>query len=303
MRVRVSEASAVLLGLKQGKISVSPGLIYLMLDGRCSGSCKFCSYANGGTGRLARVRWPEFELDEIRRHYDGEKRICIQLLRRPNCFEDLFEILEKLEPESASISTFPSRSQIKIDRLREHGVDSIGVGLDCANIQIFKLMKGFDGYNEYINWIEEASPQIDLTVHLIVGLGESDEDVLSTIQRLHDLGARLALFPLEPEVNSTLEKPGLPRYRAIQMAEWLISNDRTSVRDLEFKEKRLVSIFDRVERGAFLTRGCRDCNRPFYTCNQRKIYNYPRELSDTEFKKAIWEAGEYMKNYKENVFV
>ena len=68
-----------------------------------------------------------------------------------------------------------------------------------------------------------------------------------------------------------MKAPDLSVYRRIQAEHFKIKNKT-----------------DKIEPKAFETPGCDGCNRPFYNeTASGPIYNYPRKLTDEEFKKCI----------------
>ncbi len=70
-RVRVSIASASVLGLLRYKLAVPPTTAYVMSyhDGSCSANCSFCAQASGHQAnhdQLSRVVWPDFTMDDLK---------------------------------------------------------------------------------------------------------------------------------------------------------------------------------------------------------------------------------------------
>jgi biotin synthase len=127
------------------------------------------------------------------------------------------------------------------------------------------------------------------TTHIIIGLGETDEQVVNLFQVLTDQGITIGLFPFTPISGTALSKqqrPPIRRYRRIQLAHYLIQNQLAHIDQMEFKtsQKQLAHIDLSseklnavIERGtAFQTAGCPSCNRPFFTENPGgPLYNYP----------------------------
>jgi biotin synthase len=134
-----------------------------------------------------------------------------------------------------------------------------------------------------------------VSTHLIVGLGESDREILRIIQKMKDFSVNTGLFSFTPISGTKLEKREkipLSRYRRIQLAHYLITRRRTRVENMYFNingdlsnlgipKDKIVKV---IRTGTpFMTSGCPDCNRPFY--NERPsgpIYNYPRKLRSEE---------------------
>jgi len=97
-------------------------------------------------------------------------------------------------------------------------------------------------------------------VHLIVGLGESDEELIGLMRNLYEIGAEVALFAFTPVKGTPFENlppPQLERYRRIQMIR----------QQLAKKDIRLY----------FLTSGCPSCDRPYYneSPTDKDLYNVP----------------------------
>ncbi len=121
--------------------------------------------------------------------------------------------------------------------------------------------------------------------------GETEREMVETVQRAEDMGAKTHLFSFFPEEGSTLEgqkQPAYGTYRRIQLARHIINEGLGSFDRLRFNEKDQiidfgVDIDDIIENGeAFMTSGCpgRDgkvaCNRPFGNERpSRPIRNFP----------------------------
>ncbi|MFN3535205.1 MAG: radical SAM protein, partial [Desulfatiglandales bacterium] len=130
-------------------------------------------------------------------------------------------------------------------------------------------------------------------VHLIVGLGETEEQMIATIQRAHDMGAHTHLFSFFAEKGSLLEgvpQPQWPKYLRVQLARYLVEYEISSLGRMSFGNRKEIvdfgipkeKILGIVESGIpFMTTGCEDegqvsCNRPFGNCLPGpKQWNYP----------------------------
>jgi biotin synthase len=138
------------------------------------------------------------------------------------------------------------------------------------------------------------------TAHLIVGLGETDEEIIRVIQLLKDRRIDTALFALTPiKGMAKFIRPSIERYRAIQFCRYLIVNDIYN--EIHFGDQKLESIATDVAiedidwNEAFVTSGCPNCNRPFYNERVRgPLYNYPRNLSDGEIRECRDQLGRYI---------
>ncbi len=314
MNIKLSFGSASALGLSKARIDISLETIYLMLGNYCSADCKFCAQAKSSKADrkfLSRVTWPEFELKEV---LDGientkaAKRLCIQTLKYPNLEQELIYLVKEVRKKSnilISACINPLKKE-ELLMLKEAGANNVGIGLDCATKELFyKLKPGAGKWEDYIIGLKNT---IDIfcsaTVHLIVGLGESDLDVINMIWKLNDLRVNIALFSYTPlkGIELKLGWPRLERYRAIQLARYLMEERLAKFEDFKFENDKLIGISvekEVIEREInsgkpFQTSGCKYCTRPFYNERVRgPLYNYPRNLSKDEIEAIKVELRNY----------
>ncbi len=314
--VRVSLGSAVVLGLTQGFLDAKPTTVYLLTyrRGKCYANCKFCPQARGSKGRadmLSRVVWPLFRLREVLPRVEDAfkrgliRRVCIQALNYPGVLDDILAIAREIRAKvevPISVSCQPlGREEMR--RLAEAGVERVSIALDAATKDIFDRVKGSLAggpyrWKKHIKALGEAVKIFGrgfVTTHLIVGLGETEMNMIKIIQWCVDSGICPALFAFTPIPGTALEKrsqPPLNLYRRIQLARYLIVHRETRFKRMRFSEEGVIVDFglnrkrllEVVRSGEpFLTSGCPNCNRPYY--NERPsgpIYNYPRPLLPEE---------------------
>jgi biotin synthase-related radical SAM superfamily protein len=315
-QIRVSVGTAIILGLLEGKLDAEPTTAYLMTytTGKCTANCAFCPQARNSHSRaelLSRITWPRFStarvLKAIKNAADSQKirRVCIQALNYPNVIPHLIALIKTIKqqpPIPVSISCQPLNTE-NIHLLAEAGADRIGIALDAATEKLFNQVKGSAANGPYI-WssqlrqLQEAVKTFgkgNVSTHLIVGLGETEQETVNIIQQCVDTGILPALFAFTPISGTAMEKrpqPSVESYRRIQLARHLIVNGITQYKDIHFEANGRISGFTTnkkalnsiVESGKpFLTSGCPDCNRPFY--NEKPsgpIYNYPRRIRPEE---------------------
>jgi len=315
-KIRVSVGSAIVLGLLKGKLDAPPTTIYMLTyrEGKCQANCLFCPQARTSTSRadmLARVTWPAFQTKQVTEKITSSaqkgtvKRVCIQALNYPTVHKDLTHLTKLIHSTSdvpISLSCPPfTKAQFK--ELAEAGADRISIALDAATEQLFNKVKGASAQSPY-QWklqheaLKEAVKVFgknQVYTHLIVGLGETEKQILETIQQCTDSGVIPGLFAFTPITGTTLEdmsQPQLETYRRIQLARHLIIHKKTRFRNMKFNQEQRISdygipetmIHHIIREGtAFCTSGCPECNRPYY--NERPggpIYNYPRQPSTDE---------------------
>ena len=315
-KIRVSLGSAFVMELLTGKLEAAPTTAYLMTyrKGKCTANCGFCPQARGSSARsdmLSRVSWPVFTTEKVlsgieKAMENGKiRRICFQALNYPKVFLHLQAFIRAVRQKvdvPISVSCQPQKS-INIKALAEAGAERIGIPLDAASEEIFDKIKGFSAGGPY-NWknqfklLNEAVHIFGkgkVSTHLIVGLGETEREMVETIQQCVDMGVLPALFAFTPIAGTALEnipQPSIQSYRRIQIARHLIVHEIVRYEDMRFDNEGCLTDFgidkktllQTIQLGEpFLTSGCPNCNRPYY--NEKPsgpIYNYPRKISEKE---------------------
>ena len=311
-KIRVSIGSASKIGLYPKEFEIPPTTCYLMTykEGLCAANCAFCPQARGSSskaGRLSRISWPVFDFQEFLNKMKyltpskRFKRICIQTLNYPNNFKDLMELVIEIKKVSdAPISVaVPPMPKEQLKELKFMGVQRVGIALDGATPKIFNNIKGEDvsgpysweGHHQAFEEAIEVFSRGGVSTHLIVGLGETEKEMLERIEELNKSDILVALFAFTP-VRGTkyedLKQPDLQSFRKIQLGRYLIVKKDKTTEDFTFNSKgNIINInINRrdlrniiEDQEAFLTSGCVGCNRPYYTSRPSgPIYNYPRKI-------------------------
>lgn len=303
IQIRVSYGTAIVLGLVKARQDVAPTTAYLLFDQGCIGSCSFCPRANGNqqSKRLSRITWPEFSFATVVEKLTSEprpfKRVCLQTGYNPASIDSLKALAAVLIDSgiATSMTLSPSQTELALEMLN-NGLDHVGIGLDAASSETYKEHKRKDWQTDWPalqNLLQKAGNKIE--VHLIFGLGDSEEAFCQRIHEIVAAGGKISLFALTP-VNGG-SAPAIAAYRRVQAFRFLCENKTTNFSSCRFSEGRLISfgINDRqklasmLQNGdAFRTSGCGDCNRPYYNERPGQIFfNYPRALSASEFSQAL----------------
>ena len=308
--IRVSIGTAGVLGLVRVPMAEAPTTAYLMLGGRCVMNCAFCTQAresdsNGSS--LSRVTWPEFPLRKVcnrlkRAERQGlVQRCCIQVTAGQDAYREALQAVHQIRRSTflpLNVAILPADIG-QVEELIEAGVDGVGFGLDAACERVFRASKGLH-WKHMLSMIEltaERFPGIT-SAHLIVGLGETEREMVQRMLWVRDLGLRLGLFAFTPVQGTTLSDrlpPSIGQYRRMQAARWLILNNGARRADFIFNEYGVMTGINLagwrdalVDGEAFRTSGCPSCNRPFY--NERPggtIYNYPGPLTPDQARQAL----------------
>jgi len=310
IRIGVSAGTAEVLGLDRAQSKCKPTTAYLLVGEGCSQSCAFCPQARESASKtdlLSRVTWPAFDRERVvaeavsafQRGDIG--RVCLQSVFSPGSWEVLLRTVEAIRAASSvpiSVSALP-RVRLAREALTA-GADRVGLPLDAATPSLYRKIKAQDP-SRALEELTRAAQEFPgrISTHLIVGLGETEEEVLRQFQSLVDLGITVALFAFTPVRGTPMEareQPDLASYRVIQAATHLMRSGAVRVENMSFREGRLAGVGlspDRtrlalVKGDAFRTTGCGSCNRPYYNESPRgPLYNYPRPLTAPERDEAV----------------
>jgi biotin synthase len=187
------------------------------------------------------------------------------------------------------------------------------VALDAATPEIFERTRGkgvqsphsWSKYWEILMHAREIFGPQKFGAHIIVGMGETERDVLELVQKLVDLGGHSHMFCFFPEKGSLMDHlPATPRdqWRRVQLARYLIDYRGGRVENMKFDEAGRVSDFgfpqseiDQVvgEGVAFRTSGCPGkfaddvsaCDRPYGDSPPSNIASYPFQPNKMDLRK------------------
>jgi biotin synthase len=190
-----------------------------------------------------------------------------------------------------------------VRRLKDLGADIFTVALDAATPALFDRTRGrgvqsphsWKKYWEILDDARDIFGEGKFGAHIIVGMGETEHDVLQLVQQLVDLGVHSHMFCFFPEKGSLMDHlPATPRdqWRRVQLARYLIDYCGLRVGQMGFDDAGRVSDFGLpaselsaiVEAGiAFRTSGCpgkfRDdvsaCDRPYGDSPPSDIASFP----------------------------
>lgn len=334
--VQCSTAAAMTLGLIQGRFWRGAQLRCINLlqtyDDGCKGACAYC-----GLNRLReqessfiRVPWPTYSLQTIidrLKVNDIAQRVCISMLTHRRAVEDTLEISRRIRAEvDILISGLVTPTLIKADdlpRLKDAGIDKLGIAIDNANPDVFDRMRGRKRggpHRQEIYWerFAEAVPVFghgNVGTHLMLGLGDTEQDMALAMQRARDLGGVNHLFSFFPEKGTAadhIRPPHVDAYRRVQLAAEIIDADIARADDFEFEAEtgKILSfgispeqMDELIDAGrAFMTRGCYGsdgevaCNRPFGNSPPGDgVRNYPFEPDEEDIARVRTQlAGDWV---------
>ncbi len=323
---RTSSATAISLDLSKGRFyrGAKNRCANLLVNYRegCAGNCAYCGLAKTRTGSYNQktfimVQWPLFSMDAIIEAINNGpqyvRRTCISMISNGRCARDTIAMTERLKKETkVPISILISPTILKVDDLkamRESGADKIGVAIDLATPELFDLYrgKGVSGPHNWEKYWQTVSDGLEIFgernvgIHLMVGMGETEQEMVSTMERAWNLGAVNHLFSFFAEPGSKLEnrkQPPWPTYLRVKLARYLLEEKAILSSDMAFdKDGHIIDfglpeddIMEIINLGIpFMTGGCLDndgevaCNRPFGNCLPgEEQWNYPYPPNEEE---------------------
>ncbi|CAA7602859.1 Aldolase-type TIM barrel [Acididesulfobacillus acetoxydans] len=230
------------------------------------------------------------------------RRVCFQVVQDREALAEAKKWLREVRKRFAlpiCVSAGPGTPE-EVGELLRQGADHVSIALDAATAEVFARVK--DGsWSERYALLRDSARRYPgrIATHLIVGLGESEEDMVRRLAEMYQLGVTVALFAFTPVRGTRLESVGAPdigHYRRVQAANYLLREHLADIGGFRFAGGRIEAFgVDRDELRAYLadgeafrTSGCEGCNRPYYNeVPGRELYNYPRPLTEKE-KEGAW---------------
>jgi biotin synthase len=308
--VRISAASAMALRLQPGRFSreFEFGGINILLnyENGCLSDCSYCGLARTRPGAyeeksFIRVDWPLVDTDRLisrMAEYESKlTRLCISMVTHGSAYRDTADITERLvrtvrTPLSILVAP-PTLNTERLQHFKDLGVDMIGVGLDAVTEEVFRkhrtnVPNGSLRWDNYWNVIKDSRRIFGpwkVNIHTVVGLGETDRDLVEMFFYLKENQILPYLFSFNPEPDSRMgevPKAGITRWRRIQLVKHLIEkhelqaeavsyDESGAIRRLHVRDNALFAAIDSLDQGIpFMTNGCPSeggeeagCSRPY----------------------------------------
>ena len=335
--VQLSTAAAITLGIMGGRMygcecTRCLNLLLTYAEG-CRANCAYCGLARHREAdrdyadrNFIRVDWPAVpmaEIIDIVARDPGASpfhRMCISMITHPRSEQDTFTVLkqwtDRIDADAIPVSILSNPTTMTrgdVQKTRDLGADIFTVALDAATPEVFDRTRGKGvqsphKWSKYWEILEDARDIFGpgkFGAHIIVGMGETEYEVLHLVQRLVDMGGHSHMFCFFPEQGSLMDHlPATPRdqWRRVQLARYLIDYRDVRVETMTFDElgrvtgygigdTELSAVID--EGVAFRTSGCpgkfRDdvsaCDRPYGDSPPSDIASYPFPPKKKDLKK------------------
>ena len=247
---KMSLATAISLGLARGRmyrgaVNRCVNLLVHYPEG-CSANCAYCGLAKRRPGEyldksFIHVAWPVYSMDEIVHAINDApkyvQRTCISMITNGKCCAATLQMTKRLNSETGiPISLLISPTVLRegeLSHLKEAGADKIGVAIDLATPQLFekyrgKAVSGPHSWEKYWQAIRDGLQvfgRSNVGAHLMVGMGETERELVSLVDQFWGMGVASHLFSFFPEEGSSLahrHQPPWPTYLRVQLARYLI---------------------------------------------------------------------------------
>ncbi|MGB5720872.1 MAG: radical SAM protein [Woeseiaceae bacterium] len=335
--VQLSTAAAITLGIMGGRMygcecTRCLNLLLTYPEG-CRANCAYCGLARHREAdrdyadrNFIRVDWPAVPMADIIDIVAKDPqnspfhRMCISMITHPRSEDDTFTVLEqwtdRIDPDAIPVSILSNpttMTRADVQRTRDLGADIFTVALDAATPELFDRTRGKGvqsphKWSKYWEIMLEArdifGPQ-KFGAHIIVGMGETENEVLKVVQEIVDLGGHSHMFCFFPEQGSLMDHlPATPRdqWRRVQLARYLIDYRGVRVEQMRFDELGRVTDYgisgselaEIVDAGiAFRTSGCPGkfqddisaCDRPYGDSPPSDIASYPFQPKKSDLKR------------------
>ncbi len=223
---------------------------------------------------------------------------------------------DRIDPDAVPVSILSNPTTMgrqDVVKLRDLGADIFTVAIDAATPELFDRTRGkgvqsphkWDKYWEVMLDARDVFGPQKFGAHIIVGMGETEYNVLHLVQQLVDLGGHSHMFCFFPEDGSLMDHlPATPRdqWRRVQLGRYLLDYCDGRVEQMKFDDQGRVSDFgmpaaeqdDIIDAGiAFRTSGCPGkvqddisaCERPYGNSLPSDIASYPFQPKKKDLKK------------------
>jgi biotin synthase len=341
--VQMSTAAAITLGVTDGRMyrcecTRCLNLLLTYPEG-CRANCAYCGLARHREAErdyadrnFIRVDWPAVPMDTVVDIVAQDAanspfhRMCISMITHPRSDDDTVAVLKKwtskIDPDTIPVSILSNPTTMgreDVRNLKDLGADIFTVALDAATPALFDRTRG-KGVQSPHKWSKYWEVLLDARdifgpekfgAHIIVGMGETEYEVLDLVQKLVDLGGHSHMFCFFPEAGSLMDHlPATPRdqWRRVQLARYLIDYRDVRIDHMRFDELGRVIDFglpqgeldEIIDAGvAFRTSGCPGkvaedisaCDRPYGDSPPSNIASYPFQPKKKDLKKIRKQLG------------
>lgn len=185
----------------------APEQLFLLLYKNCSSGCLFCPLTY--TSNNSHYSWEKIYHKILQNISHGIKSIsfttsCPRGKTQDELVDEIADIAIKTQesfggdiPLGASLKT-PTKKQLL--RLKEAGIAEMRLNLETYNMTLAHYLIPNKDVNKILCSIEDAVNifgKEKVSSNIIIGLGESDDDILDGVNKLAEIGALSTLYPYD----------------------------------------------------------------------------------------------------------
>ena len=182
----------------------APGQAFVNLHGRCRYHCAFCTLADPPRGTISPERWASLIKQALRAQRVDAVAITTGVPATPSsACRDVARLVASIRSEFPHVpigvepyTTRPADLRL----LRKAGACELKLNVQCASRSLFdKVCPGldWDGIWENLRAGVKLFGRGKVCSNIILGLGETDDEVLEAVERLAVLGVAADLRPLK----------------------------------------------------------------------------------------------------------
>lgn len=204
-------------------LSHAPEQLFFLLYKNCANACLFCPITYHTDN--SHYSWEKMQQRILENLQYNIRSISVTTSCPPDKEQDDIvnemiditqktrELMDKDIPIGTSLKT-PSRDQLL--RLKESGVSEMRLNLETYNPQLANSLMPQKDINKILQSIEDAVEVFGkekVSSNIIIGLGETDDDILQGVNVLSEIGALSTLYPYDPigSPNEKFKRPSAER--------------------------------------------------------------------------------------------
>jgi radical SAM protein (TIGR04043 family) len=225
-----------MIALRHGKDVLASTVYQKCLNWAVGKACKFCAIESSlQKGITTLLKTPSQLAEVARAAWENGDAVHATLTTGVPNYEDhgakllgeAANAMKKAVPEmKVHVQLTPPLNFAYFDYLMDSGVDTIGLHLESADIEVLskicpaKAEIGFEHFYRAIKYCADIFGENQVSSFLIAGLGERPESIMGACERLSQMGAVSYIVPFRPLAGTPLshwKMPSIEYMREIYM--------------------------------------------------------------------------------------
>lgn len=205
-------------------LSHAPEQLFFLLYRNCCNMCRFCPMT------YITVKNDHSSWEEMHRKISENEKFNIRSISvttgsphnktQEELVEEMVDSAKKIRkikgndiPIGMSLKT-PTQDQLQ--RLKEAGVSEMRLNLETYNLELARTLMPVKEIDKILQSIEHAVEifgKEKVSSNMIIGLGETDNDILRGVEVLSEIGSLSTLYPYDPisQLNGEFKRPSAER--------------------------------------------------------------------------------------------